>query len=174
MWPNTATDEHNKKSQWYALHTRCRYEKKVDHLLKEKEITSYLPLRESYHRWSDRYKKVLTPLFSCYVFVSIMLQDSYTILQTDGAIKLVSFNGKPAVIPDDQIATIKQILEKKMTIYHTDFFVPGKKVKIFRGPLQGVEGTLIQKNNKNRLVISIEGINQALSIEIDYRDLEIL
>ena len=168
------TDKLNYNSHWYALYTRSRYEKKVDRLLKEKGVTSFLPLNEVYHRWSDRRQKVLMPLFSCYVFVFIALKDRFKALQTDGAIKLVSFNGKPAVIPDDQISMIKRILDEKVSIYQADSFTPGKKVKIFRGPLKGVEGTLIRKNNKNRLVIAIEGIKQALSIEIDYRDLEIL
>ena len=132
MKPTTYTDELNNNSRWYALYTRSRYEKKVDHLLKEKGITSYLPLNEVYHRWSDRRQKVLMPLFSCYVFVFIALRDRFKVLQTDGAIKLVSFNGKPAVIPDDQISMIKRILDEKMSFCQPDSFTPGKKVKISR------------------------------------------
>lgn len=174
MKQTTYTDELNYNSHWYALYTRSRYEKKVDTLLKEKGVTSYLPLTEAYHQWTDRYKKVLTPLFSCYVFVFIALRDRFKVLQTDGVIKLVSFNGKPAWIPDDQIQTIRQIIEEKVSVNQVDFFTPGKKVSVKQGPLKGLKGTLIQRNNKNRLIISIEGIKQALSIEIDYRDLEIL
>lgn len=171
---NYISHDLNSSPHWYALYTRSRYEKKVDRLLKEKGIDSYLPLNEVYHRWSDRHKKVLMPLFSCYVFVFIALRDRFKVLQTDGALNLVSFNGTPARIPDDQINTIKRILDEKVSIYQADFFRPGKRVKIFRGPLKGVEGTLIHKNSQNRLVIAIDGIKQALSIEINYRDLEIL
>jgi len=128
------TDEQNYSSHWYALYTRNRYEKKVDRLLKEKGVTSFLSLNEVYHCWSDRRQKVIMPLFSCYVFVFIALCERLKILQTDSAIRLVSFNGKPAVIPDDQINLIKRILDEKVSIYHSDFFMPGKKVKIFRGP----------------------------------------
>jgi len=168
------TDERNYISHWYALYTRSRYEKKVDQLLREKGVTSFLPLNEVYHRWSDRYKKVLVPLFSCYVFVFIALRDRFPVLHTDGVIKLVSFNGIPATIADHQIDSIKRILDEKMKVDPIEFFIPGKKVKVKRGPLKGVEGTLIHKHNKNRLVITIDGIRQALSVETDYRDLEIL
>jgi transcription antitermination factor NusG len=174
MNPTNNTDDLNKNSHWYALYTRSRYEKKVDYLLKEKGITTYLPLTEVYHCWSDRHKLVLLPLFSCYVFVFIALRDRFKVLQTDGVIKLVSFNRKPASIPDGQIDAIKQIMNEKLNVDYADFFTPGKKMRIVQGPLKGVEGTLIHKNNKNRLVIAIDGIKQALSIEIDYRDLEIL
>lgn len=174
MKPTTYSDDLNNNSHWYAIYTRSRYEKKVDYSLKEKGITSYLPLNEVYRRWSDRHKKVMIPLFTCYVFVFIALRDRFKVLQTDGVIKLVSFNGKPAYIPDDQIHVIKRIIEEKVSIDHVDFFSPGKKVKVKHGPFKGLRGTLIQKNNKNRLIISIDGIKQALSIDIDYRDLEIL
>ncbi len=172
MKPSTYTDELNYNSHWYALYTRSRYEKKVDTLLKEKGVTSYLPLNEVYHRWSDRNKKVFVPLFSCYVFVFIALRERLKVLQTDGTINLVSFNGRPATIPEHQINAIKRILEEKVNFDQADFFIPGKKVRIRQGPLKGVEGTLIHKNNKNRLAIAIDGIKQALSIDIDYRDLE--
>ncbi len=171
---NHISHDLNSSPHWYALYTRNRYEKKVDRLLKEKGVTSYLPLNEVYHRWSDRHKRVLVPLFSCYVFVFIALGDRFKVLHTDGALNLVSFNGTPARIPDDQINAIKRIMAVKVNFDHTDLFTPGKKVKVKQGPLKGVEGTLIRKNNKNRLVIAIDGIKQALSIEIDYRDLEIL
>ena len=174
MKPTIYTVDLNNNFHWYALSTRSRYEKKVDYLLKEKGITSYLPLHELYHRWSDRYKKVYIPLFSCYVFVFIALRDRFKVLQTDGAIKLVSFNGKPATIANHQIDTIKRIMDEKITVDQTDFFTPGKKVRVKGGILKGAEGTLVSNNKKNRLVITIDGIKQALSIEIDYRDLEIL
>ena len=174
MKPTIYTDDLNNSSHWYALYTRSRYEKKVDYLLKENGITCYLPLNEVYHRWSDRHKKVFLPLFSCYIFVCIALRDRFKVLQTDGAIKLVSFNGKPAPIADHQIDAIKRIMDEKMNVDKIDFFNVGKKVKVKQGPLKGMEGSLIQKSNRSRLVIAIDGIKQSLTIDIDYRDLEII
>lgn len=170
----TETEDLNYIPHWYALYTRNRYEKKVDRLLKEKGITCYLPLNVVYHRWSDRYKKVHNPLFSCYVFVFISLRDRFKVIQTDGAIKLVSFNGKPATITENQIDAIKRIIDERVNAYPIDFFTVGKKVRVKWGPLKGVEGSLIHKNNQSRLVIAIDGIKQALSIEINYCDLELL
>ncbi len=174
MKPNFYSAEQDTSFHWYALYTRSRYEKKVDYLLKQKGVTSYLPLNEVYHRWSDRYQRVLTPLFSCYVFVFMALRDRFKVLQTDGVIKLVSFNGYPAIIADHEIDAIKRILAEKMKVEPIDFFTPGKKVSVRQGPLKGVKGILLQRNNRNRLIIAIDGIKQALSIDIDYRDLEIL
>ena len=171
---NSIYGELNFTLNWYAIHTKNRHEKKVDLRLKEKGISSYLPLNTVYRRWSDRYKKVQEPLFSCYVFVNMNLKDRLSVLQTDGVVCLVAFNGIPATIPEDQIYAIKKILEKKQSVEYSDYFIPGKKVKVARGPFKGIEGTLVTNKNNNRLVIAIEGIKQAISIEIDPRDLELI
>lgn len=174
MKPKPHLDGRTNTPHWYALYTRSRYEKKVDYQLKEKGVTSYLPLNEVYHRWSDRYQKVQMPLFSCYVFVFMALKDRFRVLQTDGVIKLVSFNGRPAMIADYEIDAIKRILAEKINVEPISLFTPGKMVRVKQGPLKGIVGSLIQRNHGNRLVIAIDGIQQALSIEIDYRDLEIV
>jgi transcription antitermination factor NusG len=162
----------NIEPHWYALHTRHRHEKKIDARLKEKKITSYLPLHTVYRRWSDRYKRIEEPLFSCYVFVWIALRDRLPVLQTDGAVNLVSFNGIPAIIPPEQIDAIRRILERRVEVSQAGYFTPGEKVRVMRGPLHGLEGTLVCQKNNHRLIITVDGIKQAIAIEIDPHDLE--
>lgn len=164
--------ELNFTPRWYALHTRSRHEKKVALRLKEKGITSYLPLNTVYRGWSDRYQAVQAPLFSCYVFVFIALRDRLPVLQTAGAVNLISFNGVPAWIPEAQINAIRQVLESQASTEMADFLTPGEKVKIARGPLKGLEGTFITRKNNYRIVIAIEAIKQAIAVEIDPHDLE--
>jgi len=160
--------------KWYALSTRARHEKKVHTQLTKKGIISYLPLQSFYRRWSDRYKAVEEPLFSCYVFVNIALRDRLKVLQTNGAVRFVSFNGIPATIPDSQIKAIKTILENNSQIERVDYLTPGQGVEVIQGPLRGVKGILAQKKNSHRLIVRIDSIMQAISIDVDYRDIKII
>lgn len=164
--------EFNFVPRWYALYARRHHEKKVEMRLKEKGIDCYLPLTTVYRRWSDRYKKIEEPLFSCYIFVFIALQNRLHVLQTNGALKLISFNGSPAPIPENQITNLKLLLDNKINVNKTDFFTPGKKVKVVRGVLQGLEGTLVALKNNYRFVITIDGIKQAIWFEIDACNLD--
>ena len=164
--------ELNVRPHWYALHTRGRHEKKVDLRLKEKGINSYLPLNTVYHHWSDRNQAVREPLFSCYVFVFIALRDRLPVLETDGAVNLVCFCGIPAWIPEEQIDAVKQILRSKPSVEIADAFAPGQKVKIKRGPLTGLTGTLAAHKSKHRVIIAIDAIKQAIAVEIDPRELQ--
>lgn len=159
---------------WYALHTQYRHEKKVHERLVIKGVTSYLPLNTVYHTWSDRKRKVEEPMFSCYVFVCIPLQHRLRVLDTHGAVQLVSFNGIPAAIPDGQIEAIRQLGDIKQPVYHTDYYIEGSKVRVVRGPLKGVEGVFCTVKNNGRLVIGIECIQRAVAVEIAYQDVELI
>lgn len=159
---------------WYALSTKARHEKKVHSQLVQKGITSYLPLQTFYRRWSDRYKEVQEPLFSCYLFVRIVLKDRLDVLQTDGAIRLVSFSSIPATIPEDQINAIRTILENNYSIERVDYLIPGQKIEVIQGPLKGTRGILAEVKNSHRLIVRIDSIMQAISIDIDYRDIKII
>ena len=166
--------ELNCAPHWYAISTRARHEKKIFNILIQKGIVSYLPLQEFHRRWSDRYKIIQEPLFSCYVFVKIALRDRVEVLQTEGVVRLVSFNNIPATIPDSQIDAIKIVLENKHTIEKADYLTPGQKIEVVQGPLKGIRGILTQIKNQQRLVIRLDSIMQAISVDIDYRDIKVI
>jgi len=159
---------------WYALSTKARHEKKVHSQLIQKGFISYLPLQTFFRRWSDRYKEVQEPLFSCYIFVKMALRERLKVLQTDGVVRLVSFNGIPATIPEDQVDAIKAILENNCQIERVNYLTPGQKVEVVQGPLRGTRGILAQIKNSHRLIVRIDSIMQAVSIDIDYRDIKII
>ena len=159
---------------WYALSTRARHEKKVFERLQRKKIETYLPLVTIHKKWSDRYKDVQEPLFSCYVFVRIALKDRLEILQTDGAVRLVSFNGIPATIPESQLNAIRFVLKEKKDVERIDYLTPGQKIEVIQGPLKGITGILINVKNRHRLALRLDSIMQAISVDIDYRDLKVV
>lgn len=43
----------------------------------------------------------------------------------------------------------------------------GDPVRIFRGPLAGLQGTLVGVRNERRLVISVQMLQRAVSVEVD-------
>jgi len=166
--------ELNVTPNWFAIATRPRHEKKIHHLLTIKGIESYLPLQKLSRKWSDRYKVIELPLFSCYVFVKIALKDRLPVLQTDGVVKLVTFKNIPATIPDSQIQAVKLILEKCHTIEHIDYLTPGQKIEVVQGPLKGVKGICAEIKNNHRLVVRLDSIMEAISVDIDLRDIKVV
>jgi transcription antitermination factor NusG len=157
----------NIEPRWYALTTRYHHEKQVHERLQQKQITSFLPLYSTWRCWSDRKKKVSEPLFSCYVFVKIALQERLAVLQTDGAIRLVAFNHVPVPIPEGQIDAIRRLLAEKIPVEKVSDWLVGQPVEVIAGPFQGARGTLQKMNGHSRLVIAIAALRQAIAVEMD-------
>jgi len=159
---------------WYAVHTRSRHEKKVADEVREKGITSFLPLVTRLHRWSDRQKEVQLPLFPGYVFVHTPPHAAarISILRTPGVAGFVGSQGRGTAIPEQQIDNIRLILDQKVPFEPYPYLELNQRVRIRGGSLDGVEGTLVAKNADQSLVVSIELIQRSISVRVSGYELE--
>src|ERR1700733_4075608 len=96
------------EQKWYAVYTWARHEKRVAEQLEQRQLRNFLPLYRAMHRWKDRRKEVELPLFPSYVFVQLSLQHRLRVLEIPSVVHLVSFQGKPAALPDDEIEKLRQ------------------------------------------------------------------
>jgi transcription antitermination factor NusG len=146
----------------------------VDSELREKGLTSYLPLQTVMRRWSDRWKKIQEPLFRCYVFVRIPLKDRIRAVQTTGVVRMVCFNGTPSPIPDAEMNAVRRILDHDLPFEPAQFLAVGQTVEVIRGALEGIRGKLIQRRGQRRLLVGIEKIGQGISVEIAEMDVRLI
>ncbi|MFQ6673645.1 MAG: UpxY family transcription antiterminator [Fidelibacterota bacterium] len=158
---------------WLAAYTKARHEKKAHSELKKKGIESYVPLVKRHRQWKDRKKWVWMPLFRSYVFVHVSLTGTLNVLQTHGIHHIVRFNDRYAEIPGDQIEAVKRMLEGGYHPDAHDYFEVGQEVEITGGPLMGVRGILSRKGGGSRFVLRIDGIRQAISVQIDANMLKV-
>jgi transcription antitermination factor NusG len=154
------------ESPWYALYTRHQHEKIVDQILTNKGFNTFLPLYATTHNWKDRTKALSLPLFPCYVFLKGGIQRRLQILTTPGIYGLVSSAGQPAAIPDIEIDAIRRVVESGTRVEAHSFLKCGNWVRVKCGPLTGIEGILVRKKNISRLVLSVEILGTAASIEV--------
>lgn len=160
---------------WFAVQTRYRFEKRVAAQLTHKSCDVFLPLLTEHHKWSDRDKELTTPLFPGYAFVHIdqSREARQIVLKTAGLIGFVSFGGIVAPVPAKQIEDLKLLLREKEHFSLHPFVPVGQRVRIRGGCLHGLEGVLL-KQEKEKLVISIESIQRSLAIEIRGYELELV
>src|SRR5436305_5342815 len=98
--------------RWYAKYTHPRWKKKVNGVLLQKGIESYCPLNKVRRKWSDRIKTIEEPLFKSYVFVKVEEEERASIRMTSGVVNFVYWNGKPAIIKEKEIQTIRRFLDE--------------------------------------------------------------
>ncbi len=153
--------------KWYVIYTRPRWEKKVYSLLTAKGIDSYCPLNKVRRKWSDRIKLVEEPLFKSYLFVKTDDEGRLPVRMTDGVVNFVYWNGKPAIVKEKEIQTIKKFLNEHEQVALVKMnFKPNDKVVITSGPLMDKEGKVLEVKNKVAKVI-IESLGYILVADID-------
>lgn len=159
-------------TQWYALYTNARHERVVARQLEERCIETFLPLYRALHRWKDRRKEVELALFPSYVFARIEENDKLRVLKVSGAVNVVSFNGKMAVLPEREIDALRNALENHLYAEPCPYLKVGRKVRVARGPMAGAEGILTRKKDKYRVVISVDVLMRSVAVEVNGADLE--
>jgi transcription antitermination factor NusG len=157
--------------QWYALYTRANHEKRVAAELSARTVEHFLPLYTSIRRWKDRRVSLDLPLFPGYVFVRLALQDRLNVLQVPSAVRLVGFNGLPCALPDAEMKIMRSGFSGNLRAEPHPFLTVGRRARIARGPLEGMEGRIIRRKNQMRFVISVELIQRSVAVEVDEADL---
>jgi transcription antitermination factor NusG len=155
---------------WYATYTNPRHEKLVAQQMLVRQIDCFLPLYKSVRRWKDRRKQLELPLFPGYVFVRISLRERLRVLTLPGVIHLVTFNGKPAVLPESEIESLREGLSKNAIVQPHPYFKVGRRVRVLAGPMSGIEGILTRRKDKFRVVINIDLLMQSVAVEVDESD----
>jgi transcriptional antiterminator NusG len=159
-------------ARWFAVWTRSRHEQVVRTQLDEKQITAFLPTIARWSRWKDRKKKVDFPLFPGYVFARFEAADRLAVLKCTGVVSIVSFNGEPAPVPDQEIDNIRTLVESMLSYDPCPMIKTGAMVEVTHGPLKGVIGRLTRKGAQDRLVLSVDLIGQAVSVQVDAADVK--
>lgn len=156
---------------WYAAYTLPRHEKAVAEQLAFRQVETYLPLYLSARRWAQRRALVQMPLFPGYVFVRISGGERIRVLEHPSVLRLVTFNGRPAPLPDAEIARLRAALELGKA-EPFPFLITGRRVRVKSGPLAGLEGTVLRRKSRMRLVVSVEAIQRSIIFDLDATDLE--
>ena len=158
--------------EWYAVYANVRHEKRVKEYLDGRMVECYLPSYRSVRRWQDRRKEVELPLFPGYLFVRIAYRSRLQVLTAPGVVQIVSFDGKPSPIRQDEIEALRQALSRNAHCEPHPYLKVGRRVRVRSGPLSGIEGILMRRKDGFRLILSIELIMRSLAIEVDEADVE--
>ena len=150
---------------WYVVYTKPKWEKKVAEQLNKMGIECYCPLITQVRQWSDRKKKVEVPLFNSYVFVHLAENDRNEVFRASGAVRYLFWLGKPAIVRDEEISTIKKWLavSDQYEISVATLQV-GDKFILESGPFKSQQA-IIQEVNKTGYVLVLEAMGCVLRIK---------
>lgn len=156
---------------WYVFYVRPKFEKKIQKELSRSGIESYLPLVETLRHWHDRKKKLLLPVFPCYIFVKVASYELHEMFLIPGFVRVVSKENQPEILSEEEINNLRIILSGDFEVLDEDI-CSGDRVRISTGALAGVEGVLIERKGRSQFVIFISQIGKYVTVNADKNCIE--
>ncbi|MGB3546491.1 MAG: UpxY family transcription antiterminator [Saprospiraceae bacterium] len=171
---------HPEEERWFAVRTRPRTEKKVAYLFERSGIDYFLPrikkpfvpgkrVRKHRRAATGNGEVVLLP---SYIFVRINQTDYLEVLQTTYVTGFVKQRQDLLQVPEAELDLLRRIVGDKQAdvvrVSQTDWQV-GTAVTVIGGPLNGMEGTLVNSQNKRNFQIRIGSVDEGLHMFVETR-----
>jgi transcriptional antiterminator RfaH len=171
IWPQTESIR-NFEGQWWVVHTRSRNEKALAHDLISKDISYFLPMSWKVRRKSRRTIRSFLPLFSGYLFFCGKENQRVELLKTNRVAHLIEVEDQQKLL--DELVQVNQALQSGAPLTPHKYIKAGQRCRVIAGPLIGLEGIVVRSKNATRLVLQIDMLGQAASVEIDVDMMEVL
>jgi transcription antitermination factor NusG len=152
-------------TRWHVIHTRSRQEKALARTLTAAGIEHYLPLIRRARYCGHRKRFIDEPLFACYLFLHGPVDATYLAVATKRVANVIK-------VPDQQrfVSELEQIrlaLDYGADLCPYPYLELGRRARVTAGPFRGIEGMIEEIATPDRLILQIEALGRATSLEID-------
>jgi transcription antitermination factor NusG len=161
------------EKQWYSVYTKPRSERKVSESLTRKKIENYLPLNRIVENLNANRKIVDEPLFSCYLFVRATKTQLLELKKLSGVVNLVYWLGKPVVIDDLEIDTIKFFLDAHINVTIEKVTIGDNTFKKLDSSTMELERSLMTVKSKKVNAV-LPSLGYVLSAEVETSHVRII
>ena len=149
---------------WFVIHTKPRFEKKVEERLLSFGIEAYCPIRKEIRLWSDRKKKVDIPVLPSMVLVRLEEKDVNDVFNINGVVRYMFWLGKRAIVRQQEVDVLKNYL-KGNTIINQEIikFNPGDRINI---PGFNDEKGVVERISNNTVWVFLENLGYKIKLNL--------
>ena len=164
VWPEdkSITDF---EGTWWVAHTKSRNEKALAWQMAKAGISYFLPMTMKVSKNKQRTVRSLLPIFTGYVFFCGNEEQRLTVLKTNRIANLIAVRDQAELVHD--LAPIELVITEGMDLKPHNYIEAGTKCRVLAGPLLGTEGIVETTSDKMRLILQVDMLGQATSVEID-------
>lgn len=156
--------------RWWVLYTKARQEKAVSRELFAFKVPFFLPLVKKTSTRRGRKVQSYVPLFGSYVFMYGSEEERVRSLTTNRISRSLTVDDVDSLVHD--LRQLHQLITSEAPLTVESRLVPGNKVRVLSGSFQGLEGTVLNRRGRMRLLVAINFLQQGASVEIDDHLLE--
>ena len=161
-----------KDGRWFAAYTMSRHEKRIAAHCERSRIEYFLPLYVVHKTWKNRVRvDVQLPLFPNYIFARLSPGAHVALLQVPGVLSMVRNAAGSVPIPPGDMDALQQFVRCKAFLPHA-YVHSGDAVRINRGPLKGLTGVVLRRNNGLRFVVTLDVIGKSVAVDLDATEFE--
>jgi transcriptional antiterminator RfaH len=151
--------------RWWVAHTKPRQEKALARSLLAAEVPFYLPLipKEVLIRGRRHWSHV--PVFASYVFLYAREEQRILALKSGRVVQTISApNGKELRC---DLQNLQRLIELDAPLTVERRIQAGTRVRVRSGPMEGLEGVVVGRKRRTRLVVMVRMLQQGVSLDID-------
>lgn len=157
-------NELNSKN-WHVLYTKPRAEKKLAEQLLVDGIEAYCPTQIKVKQWSDRKKKVETPVLPSMILVNVDMKEKNKVFLRSHAVRFLYWLGKPAIVSAEEVESLRSATEdSKFENKGLDKMRPGQKLDMTSLGFEQIEGTVKYVNAKECWIV-LENIGYVVKFQ---------
>ena len=153
------------EARWWVLHTRSHQEKAVADTCAAQRINFFLPMLTHVRVYDHRKIHVEMPMFPGYVFLHASVDETYEADRTHRVAKIIRVDDQARL--EWELANIRKALSCSAPLNPYPYLRVGIRAEVRSGPLKGLQGMIESRTQANRLLLQVDLLGRALSVEVD-------
>ena len=157
---------------WFVLRTRSRQEKALAEELRGLGIAHFLPLKQMVRFYGKRRARVQVPLFPGYLFLRGGVKAAYEAERTRRVVQIIEVSDQVRL--HHELKNIALAIRQNVPMASYQYLKRGVRVEVRTGPLRGIRGLVVDRDQRDRLILNVETLGTAVSLEIDPSQVDLL
>ncbi len=151
--------------RWWLVYTKARQEKALARSLFAYEIPFYLPLVKKTSVYRRNRVTTHIPVFAGYVFMYGSEEERVSSLTTNRISRILPVHDPDRLRRD--LCDLSKLIASDSPLTVESRMVPGHRIRVRHGTLAGLEGTVLTRRGKTRLLVCVNFLQQGASVEIE-------
>ena len=168
LYPSNLLSElavQDEERKWWVFYTKARQEKAFARALEGYEIPFYLPLVKKDNIIRGRKVQSHVPLFGGYIFLFTTPEERVTSLTTNRVSNILEVQDPEQLRID--LLNVTSLIDADAPLTVEKRIVPGNRVRIKKGSMEGLEGVVVTRKGKERLLVAVTMLQQGVSVELE-------
>ena len=152
---------------WWVMHIKPNCEKQVASYLITRNVSYYFPTYTRKTRVGNlgRTRVAEVPVFRGYICFALGKEDHHLLYGTHKFVRIIKVEDQERFVKELSAVARAIVSGEHLTL--RGGLVPGKRVLILAGPLEGTEGVVVGKPQTRRLALSVKMFNQTVLVRMD-------